>query len=140
MSADIRFEGLTEVLDTLDNLVDVEKVNAALTKACLVVERRAKQLAPKGDGGLRNSIRHRVKDAEGIVYTNKEYAPYVEFGTGLFAENGGRTDVPWVYHDLKTDEFITTSGMHPHPFMRPAIDENREEVMRILREGILSND
>ena len=140
MSTTIKFEGLDEILESLDSAVSVEKVNAALTTACLLVERSAKQKAPKGDGGLRNSIRHKVSNGEGIVYTNKEYAPYVEFGTGLFAEFWGRKDVPWVYHDLKTDEFVTTSGMKPHPFMRPAIDENREEILRILREGITGND
>lgn len=140
MSADIRFEGLDNILESLDKAVSVEKVNKALTKACLLVERSAKQKAPKGNGDLRRSITHEVKDAEGVVYTPLEYAPYVEYGTGLFAENGGRQDVPWVYYDVKHDTFVTTNGMHPHPFMRPALDENREEITRILKEGILEND
>ena len=137
--SNIRFEGLNELLETLDGLVDEEKVDKALTRACLLVERSAKQKAPKGDGNLRNSIKSRVKNGEGVVYTNKEFAPYVEYGTGLFAEQGGRTDVPWVYKDIKTGEFVSTSGQHPHPYMRPALDENREEIMRILREVILSD-
>jgi hypothetical protein len=62
---------------------------------------------------LRQSITSTVKDLEGIVYTPLEYAPYVEYGTGLFAENGGRTDVPWCYMDEKTGEFIWTNGMKP---------------------------
>ena len=139
--SDIRFEGLDDILESLDSAVSVEKVNKALTKACLLVERRAKQIAPKGDGNLRNSITHEVKDAKGVVYTPLEYAPYVEYGTGLFAEGGnGRQDVPWIYYDIKTDTFVATEGRHPTPFMRPALDENREEIKRILREGILGND
>jgi len=54
------------------------------------VEAEAKKNAPKGTGELRRSITSRVEDDKGIVYTPLEYAPYVEYGTGLFAENGGR--------------------------------------------------
>lgn len=137
----IKFEGLDEILESLDSAVSVEKVNKALNKACLLVERSARQNAPKGNGDLRRSIKHKVKDAEGIVYSNLDYAPYVEYGTGIFAENGGgRQDVPWTYYDRKNDTFVTTNGMHPHPYMRPALDENREEILRILREGILNDD
>lgn len=138
---DIKFEGLDDILESLDSAVNIEKVNKALTKACLVVERSARQKAPKGNGDLQRSIKHRVDNAEGVVFTNLEYAPYVEYGTGIFAEGGnGRQDVPWCYKDLETGEFVYTSGMHPHPYMRPALDENREEILRILREGILNDD
>ena len=138
---EIRFEGLDEILESLDSAVSVQKLNKALTKACLVLERSAKQKAPKGNGDLRRSITHNVENGVGVVFTPLEYAPYVEYGTGIFAENGnGRQDVPWVYFDLKTQEFIATSGRHPEPFMRPALDENREEIKRILQEGILSDD
>lgn len=134
----IELRGLDEVIDGLDLLSNYDNVEAALEKACLIVERAARQKAPKGDGQLRNSIGHEVKNLEGAVYSNKEYAPYVEYGTGLFAENGGRTDVPWVYKDDK-GEFHTTSGQNPQPFMRPALNENREKIIRILREGLLND-
>lgn len=139
--SEIRFEGLDDILEGLDEAVSVQRLNKALTKACLLLERSAKQKAPKGNGDLRRSITHEVKDGEGVVFTPLEYAPYVEYGTGLFAEGGkGRQDVPWVYYDLKNDTFVTTEGMHPHPFMRPALDENREEIKRILKEGITNDD
>lgn len=138
----IEFEGLNEVLNALEAPVSEEKLTQVLTKACLLIERAAKQKAPKGNGALRNSITSEVReeggDIVGVVYTPLEYAPYVEYGTGLFAEGGnGRQDVPWVYCDEK-GEFHSTSGMKPQPFMRPALDENREEIMRILREGLLN--
>ena len=91
----IKFDNLDEVLDSIDSLMDVEKLDAALSKACAIVEADAKKKAPKGNGALRNSIASKVEGYEGIVYTPLEYAPYIEYGTGLFAENGGRTDVPW---------------------------------------------
>ena len=134
----IEFEGLKEVLAMLEEPVNPQKLEQALTTACLLVERAAKEKAPKGNGELRRSIASKVENGEGFVYTPLEYAPYVEYGTGLFAEDGGRTDVPWHYQDDQ-GEWHTTSGMKPQPFMRPALDENREEIMRILREGLLND-
>ena len=125
--------GLDEILERFDSLVSTNKLESALGKACALVERSAKQNAPKGNGELRRSITSKVEGTTGIVFTTLEYAPYVEYGTGLFAENGGRKDVPWNYQDDE-GEWHSTSGQHPHPFMRPALDENREQIKRILSE------
>ena len=139
MSNSIRMEGLDEVMERLDGLTDARALEQALGRACALVERSAKQKAPKGSGELRRSITSKIEtdgaDMVGVVYTPLEYAPYVEFGTGLFAENGGRTDVPWVYQDDE-GEWHSTSGMPPQPYMRPALEENREQIKRILKEGI----
>jgi len=138
----IELDGLDEVLEALKKVEDVDAVKSALGKACALVERAAKEKAPKGTGELRRSITSKVEATDdglrGVVYTPLEYAPYVEFGTGLFAEEGGRKDVPWHYQDDK-GEWHSTSGQHPQPFLRPAVNENREEILRILREA-LHND
>ena len=134
---EITFEGLDDISKKLARMLDLETLQGALGKACAVVEASAKKKAPKGDGKLRNSISSRIEGIEGHVFTPLEYAPYVEFGTGLFAENGGRTDVPWSYQDEK-GEWHSTSGMHPQPYMRPALEENREKITQILRDGIVN--
>lgn len=135
----IELEGLEEVLEALKKVEDVDAVKAALGKACAVVERSAKEKAPKGTGELRRSITSRVEatggELQGVIFTPLYYAPYVEFGTGLFAESGGRADVPWCYQDDK-GEWHSTSGQHPQPFMRPALNENREQIIRILKEAL----
>ena len=142
MADDIRLEGIEELFEKLDGIVDTQKLAAGVGRACALVERSAKQKAPKGTGELRRSITSEVipsgDGAVGIVFTPLEYAPYVEFGTGLFAEEGGRQDVPWCYKDDE-GEWHSTSGMHPQPFMRPALNENREQIKRILGEAI-TND
>lgn len=134
----IKFDGLDEVLKSIEDVAEVGDISAALGKACALVERSAIQNAPKGTGELRRSITSKVESrgnrVEGVVFTPLEYAPYVEYGTGLFAEEGGRKDVPWVYKDDKGN-WHTTSGMKPQPYMRPALNENREQIIRIIREG-----
>ncbi len=136
----INFEGLDNVLDSIDRLGDTSRLESVMGRACALVERSAKQKAPKGVGELRRSITSKVEttgsDVKGIVYTPLEYAPYVEYGTGLFAKDGnGRKDVPWHYKDDK-GEWHSTSGQKPQPFMNPALNENREEIQRLLREGL----
>lgn len=138
----VEVKGLDSLTERLESLLDAESLKSAMGKACAIVERSAKEKAPKGSGELRRSITSEVSQngdvVEGKVFTTLEYAPYVEFGTGLFAENGGRTDVPWCYQDDE-GEWHTTSGQHPHPFMRPALNENREVIKRVLKEAI-TND
>jgi HK97 gp10 family phage protein len=135
----IELQGLEDVIGRVENIANPEAINRALGKACAIVERAAKQKAPKGSGELRRSITSKVENLQGIVYTPLEYAPYVEYGTGIYAENGGREDVPWRYQDDE-GEWHSTVGQHPHPYMRPALDENREQIIRLLREALLNND
>jgi HK97 gp10 family phage protein len=140
MRLKVELTGLEAVLEGIEDIVNEAKMEQAMGKACAVVERSAKEKAPKGTGELRRSITSKVVNnagvIEGIVYTPLEYAPYVEFGTGLFAENGnGRKDVPWHYKDDEGN-WHSTSGMKPRPYMRPALNENRTKILRILKEGV----
>lgn len=138
----IKFQGLEEVLNKIEKLGDTTQLEGALGTACALVERSAKQKAPKDTGELRRSITSKVEtnstEISGVVFTPLLYAPYVEYGTGLFAESGGREDVPWWYKDDKGD-WHSTSGMKPHPYMRPALEENREQIINVIKEA-LHND
>ena len=124
------------LLKRIDGMCSETNISAAIGKACALVEGEAKKKAPKDTGALRRSISSTVKGTEGVVFTPLEYAPYVEYGTGLFAEKGGRKNVPWYYKD-EEGKWHITSGQHPHPYMRPALNENREEVLRLIKEGII---
>ena len=124
------------LLKRIDKMCSETNISAAIGKACALVEGEAKKKAPKDTGALRRSISSTVKGLEGIVFTPLEYAPYVEYGTGLFAEKGGRKNVPWYYKD-EEGKWHITSGQHPHPYMRPALNENREEILRLIKEGII---
>lgn len=133
----IEFDGIEELLVRLDKISDITKVQDSLSKATLLVEKEAKQNAPKDTGALRRSITSKVEGLEGTVFTPLEYAPYIEYGTGLFAEAGnGRKKVPWNYKDDEGN-WHSTSGMKPQPFMRPALNSNREKIKKILKEGVL---
>lgn len=134
----ITLDGYNEIQASLEALADMQGLRAALGKCCALVERSAKQKCPKDTGALRNSISSEVRGHYGIIFTNQDYAPYVEYGTGLFAEGGnGRTDVPWVYQ-ADNGEWYSTSGHPPQPFMRPALDENKEMIYKILKGALIT--
>lgn len=136
----IEFKGLDNVLKAIDGVADTSDLESAIGKACALVERSAKQNAPKDTGALRNSITSRVEksggDIVGVVYTPLEYAPYVEYGTGLFAEEGGRK-TPWAYQDDEGN-WHKTNGQKPQPFLRPALNDNRKKIIEII-EGSVKN-
>ena len=135
MSAEIKIEGLDEILYKLGKISSNANIEEALGTCCAVVEKSAKQKAPKDTGALRRSITSKVEGNQGIIFTPLEYAPYVEYGTGLFAESGGRKDVPWNYQD-DDGEWHSTSGQKPQPFMRPALEENKQLIKQILKEEL----
>ena len=138
---ELKIEGIEALEKQLEGLVSTENLTDAVNKACLVVEGAARAKAPKKTGDLKRSIESEVtvegSNVIGYVGTPLEYAPYIEYGTGLFAENGGRTNVPWRYQDDE-GEWHTTSGMKPQPFLRPALKENEDKIMDIIKEAIIN--
>lgn len=115
-----------------------DALSAALEKACIGVEGAAKKRCPARTGTLRNSISHDVQMEEftGFVGTNVPYAPYVEIGTGIYSSQGDGRQTPWIYVDPATGKKVFTRGSHPHPFLKPARDENISAILKCF-EGIL---
>ena len=76
----IEFEGLDEILDSLDKLADTQQLTGTMEQVCALVERDAKQNAPKKTGALARSIESKVENnngsIQGVVFTPLEYAPY----------------------------------------------------------------
>lgn len=133
----------------LDRGITAETAEKALNRACLIVENDAKKRCPVGRTGLlRNSIQHRVErewqEYAGVVGTNVEYAPYVEFGVGVYSANGDGRQTPWVY-PTADGEFVyvhndgretEAKSYGPRPFLEPALVENINEVKAEILETI----
>lgn len=121
-----------------------------MNKATQLVHGQAKALAPVDKGQLAGSIHMQVKETsdaiEGRVYTNLEYAPYVEFGTGIkgngtypYQIEGLRLeyrDKGWAYFDEDKGEWIYTKGQEAQPYMYPALKENEKTIKRMFKDGV----
>lgn len=132
-------ENLDKLLTKLENLKNVS-VEQAVNEACILVENDAKKRCPVDTGELRMSITHEIEETSenrttGAVGTNLEYAPYVEFGTGIFSSLGNGRQDRWSYKDAK-GEWHSTIGQQPQPYLHPALDDNREEVKKLIQKKI----
>ena len=125
---------LEKLISKLNKLSD-QQMEQALNKACILVENQAKENCPVDTGELRMSITHYVEGDTGVVGTNKHYATYVEYGTGLFARDGNGRQTPWSYQDAK-GEWHSTKGQKPQPFLEPALLDNEKNIIKIFDEAI----
>lgn len=113
-----------------------------ITQACVLAQGAVKLNAPVGKvagGELRDTIDFKVDHQGtkiiGAVGSPLIYAPYVEFGTGEFAENGAGRKGGWVYK-TPDGKWHFTIGMKPIPFMRNAFRQTKDAVKAILSKPI----
>ena len=107
-------------------------VTASVKASLKLIEDSAKLKCPVDTGALRDSITSSVDDSGktvvGQVGPNMPYAAYVEFGTGIAgAGSPGAGAGPYS---------PSWPGMPAQPYMRPALDENRDAVKEVFRGEI----
>jgi len=149
--ATIRLQGIENLNNKLNNITAHSKVNEAMQQAVLLVHGQAKELCPVDTGNLRSSIHPKViiqgNSITGKVYTNVNYAPYVEFGTGSVGQGTypnpkvslSYRDTPWIYTPDGGETFYKTSGQVAQPFLYPAITQNKTRITNMLKTA-LKND
>ena len=151
--ANVSIKGVDRLTQRFNKIANME-LSAAMNKATQLVHGQAKELAPVnkngGGGKLAGSIRMQVKDTgkaiEGRVYTNVEYAPYVEFGTGIKGNgtypykveglNLEYRDKGWAYFDEDKGEWIYTKGQVAQPYMYPALKDNEKTIKRMFKNAV----
>jgi HK97 gp10 family phage protein len=104
-----------------------------------MAESFAKNLCPVKTGNLRNSLTHTTEDdgRTAVIGSAVTYAPYVELGTGQFAENGKGRKTPWVYVDEKGVGHRTT-GRKPTPYLRPAVEDHKNDYKEVIKNELSS--
>jgi len=134
----------------------LKQIQDVVNETALNVQTGAKKRCPVDTGRLRSSIAIEPANGPGYVLrvgTKVFYAPYVEFGTGIFSEHpaGGR-QTPWAFPVPKTgknkdkykfkrikindQEYFITRGAKPHPFLFPAAEEERPRYLAAMREAL----
>lgn len=116
-------------LDKIKNKINVKE---AMNKSTAIVLSSAKKNVPVDTGNLRNSIKTEIKSSKneikGIIYTEKEYAPYVEFGTGERGIDSNKNEKINVAYSLGW------KGQAAQPFMYPALKRNEKKIKSIFKE------
>ena len=139
MAIEVKILNIDKVVDKFENIkrADLRKI---LAKATAFVHGEARDRCPKNKdprvqgGALRESIHMKVENdgdrVIGKVFTNKEYAMFVEFGTGA----RGSGSYPYET-DFQLKYRADWAGMAAQPYMFPAIHENKDEIKQILIDG-----
>lgn len=99
----------------------------------------ARELVPKRTGNLKDHINYEVDESDesvsvGVEHMTPPYGIYVEFGTGKYAETGGRM-TKWSYKTA-SGQWVTTEGTQPKPFIRPAAENHTDEYRQILKDSL----
>jgi len=109
---ELEVKGLEEMIRFFDEAERslMDELDAAVDSAAKLVWDTAISLVPVRTGRLKNSIHIlKEKELERIIRADTEYAAFVEFGT---------------------------SRMAARPFMRPALEARRAEIMALIHGAV----
>lgn len=121
----VRITGADELARRLNILGDKAKeiVEPAARTAAEVIEKAAKENVPHKTGNLKKSIKSEAESiaplkATFTVGSDVFYAPFVERG-----------------HPVVRNKKVIGSA-DPHPFLRPALDENKAEAKKVFADEV----
>ncbi len=163
-------DDLIKKLDALGGSAFEDDLVTTVNDCIGLVQATAKDLCPAHRGELENSIHTMTgREDSGVViascYTNKEYAPYVEFGTGPVGQADHADiapDIPVTYSQkgwmipgkamtrYEAEEYglgvvedkdgepigYLTNGQPARPYMYPALRDNADEIVKRLGETV----
>ena len=166
---DIQVENLGSLNHKLAEMRQLDReVRQGLKKGTEIIRTDAVFRCPTNHGELRGSIHTKVVKTEdgyqGIVFTNKDYASYVEMGTGPIgaANHAGisphvnptyRGDSWWFpgdqvdpadaekyhwprYTNAEGKTFYLTSGQPAQPFMYPAMKSKESAAVEAIQKEV----
>ena len=160
--------GFDEVEKALQEVSELD-TRQAVGEAIQFVRSAAVENCHADTGELRQSIFAETTEEEnsvtGICWTDKAYAPYIEFGTGPKGQEKHAgispevtpvyTQQPWWIHESQIDRrvaekyrwpymdtpdgrFYRCSGNPAYPFLYPAMKDNEEQILKVLGGSLAS--
>lgn len=137
LRTEISRKDLDNVLGKLDTLSKEMRKNVELTinKHALRIESDAKSRVVVDTGRLRSSIKtEKLGELGRTVYTNVEYAPYVEFGT----KSKVQTTIMGEDYSKIAIQFKKSNGgaggVSARPFLFPAYETERPRIIKALKD------
>ena len=119
--------------DIIDDVKDVIEQTLDFLKEEL------KKRIPVDTGELLQSVEVTL-DADrlgGKLLINNQYAIYVNYGTGIYAEGPGGSRakrIPWVYFNDRLGRFIWTHGQRAQFFWEPSVEAASKFFIREMRK------
>lgn len=107
-----------------------------------VAKGHAMKDCPVDTGTLSGSIDYDSDDKQMIVGTNEEYAPYVEYGTGIYGPHKSpivpteKKALHWKDKAGKDHFAKSVKGMKARPFIKPALSKHVDEYKKVLADEL----
>lgn len=155
---DIEFDGKAVItsFERFAKIVDTPEFRQAIIDAAVVCEGKVKKelreqvydkperssYKRKMGAGLFGATKATKKvdrsrsEIKSAVISAKEYAVYVQMGTGIHAKGGKGRKTPWLYRDADGN-FHWTVGQHPKPYMTAGLKNAKIDVMKILGKYLM---
>lgn len=120
----------------------IPQLKGAISRSVELVQRTAMRKAPvnkqSGGGNLRQSIKTYIDPLRGRVAAEAKYAAAVEMGTSPHIIRAhGKT-----LANRRTGQFFGKTVQHPgtraQPFMRPAVDDSKPEMVQFFRTALVN--
>ncbi|MFA4972549.1 MAG: phage virion morphogenesis protein [bacterium] len=135
----VKIEGLDKFQKSLDRLNGARGVvmKAALQAGLMVLEGQVKQNIRDADlidtGNLLNNWKQEVRADYAALVTDTPYAAIHEYGGVIRARGGG-----WLTFQTKDGAWhrVKEVTMPARPYIRPAIDEHRDEIMGAVQAKV----
>lgn len=162
-------EGVDDLYEKLEDISGIDQ-KREISNAIQTVRSAAVLRCPVNDGELRQSIYAEVYQENdtvtGVCWTNKEYSPYVEFGTGPAGQENHKGISPdynpvyvqspwwihesdidrrtaekyhWFYIDTPDGRFYQCTGQPAQPFMYPALRDNQDMILKYLKTEFIAD-
>ena len=127
-------------------IIVASSLKKAIGKTAFVVESKAKGYAPIQYGTLRGSINIKgpyvtPSNVEAVVGTNVKYAPYQEYGTGIYAGKGMITPkkarvLAWRGRDGAWRFAKAVRGVQGKRFFQKAVHDAKGQLAGFLQEAL----
>jgi hypothetical protein len=158
MQVTINVSGLNSALNDVTAWTEakIQTIKDTINESALNVQGGAKRRCVVDTGRLRSSIAIEPANGDSLklrVGSKVFYAPYVEWGTGIFATHpdipGRRT--PWAFpvsatsghkdykfaiRSINGQEMYLTKGSKAHPFLFPAAEDERPNYISAMEVAL----
>lgn len=139
----IKISGLESTFSNLTGEVKKiqEEIDNEMAASVEMMATNAKQNLQAQYGALRSSINaKKISDYNYLLSANKDYAPYIEFGTGIYATNYlASKEQEW--KDLARQYYVNGKGTTPStPYFYPAVKFQTQKLIERIKNILNRNE
>ncbi len=127
--------GFTKAVDEFEDKI-IKGVKRVIVETAEMAVAQMKALAPFDEGNLKRSIEveYSPDGLRAKIIVGASYSVFLEYGTGIYAEDGNGRKDPWVYWSDKLNRYVYTRGIRAQPFFHPSFESAAQFFTREMNK------